>query len=241
MKFASFDLEIAKDYQEGDYDVPISCAACALDSPANGKVIKRWEGIPFMNETEARKIVDDLIEIRKNDYTIVTWNGCAFDFRVLANACKDHKYTFWCGNLAMHHIDLMFYVVCHRGHFLGLDKALVGNGIKTKTHEVTLKNGQTITDMSGGIAPQMWRDGEYEAVKTYLDGDVERTLELAKVVFDTNRLCWISNRGMLNRVYGQPKSVTECFLIQKPDTSWMTNPPKREGFVSWIPEWEKYL
>ena len=74
----------------------------------------------------------------------------------------------------------MLLVTFAKGWFLGLDKALKGAGIAGKVHELTLKNGEMLHDMNGGMAPKLWADGEHDAVLTYLRGDVEQTLALAQ-------------------------------------------------------------
>ncbi len=133
----------------------------------------------------------------------------------------------------------MLLVTFNKGWYLALDKALNGAGIGGKVHEVKLKNGKMLRDMDGGMAPKLWAEGEHEAVLTYLRGDVEQTLALAKNIQETCEIQWLSGRGKPQFVsVPQLLTVRECFNIPEPDVSWMDNPPQREGFVKWIPDWK---
>lgn len=62
-----------------------------------------------------------------------------------------------CGELAINHVDLMLLVTFNKGWYLGLDKALKGAGIAGKVHDVTLKNGEVLHEMNGGLAPSFGR------------------------------------------------------------------------------------
>ncbi len=147
-----------------------------------------------------------------------------------------------CGALALNHFDLMLLVTFTKGYFLGLDKALQGSGIKGKVKQVKLKDGSKLHDMGGGKAPELWAQGEHEAVLTYLRGDVQGLLELVEVVQRKKRMNWKSNRGNAQNIRVQkPLTVKACFSIPEPDVSWMSNPPRRQQFVDWIPDWERQV
>jgi hypothetical protein len=237
MKLISFDIEISKviDNFLGDLfkhsPLGISCAAVASET------VRFWQGAPQMTRAENQQMVRDLQEYRAAGYTIVTWNGCGFDFRLLA---EESGMVEECADLAIDHVDLMLLVTFNKGWYLGLDKALNGAGIGGKVHEVTLKSGETLRDMHGGMAPLLWAQGEEEAVLTYLRGDVEQTLALAKNIAQTREIRWLSGRGKPQSV-AVPKLLTvrECFSLPEPDVSWMDNPPTRESFVRWVPDWEQ--
>ena len=239
MKLISFDLEIAKllpaqvDNLFNHAPLGISCAAVAHDE------VKFWHGHPQLSREDNQKLVQDLMAYTADGYTFVTWNGCGFDFRVLA---QESGMVEECGELALNHVDLMLLVTFKKGWFLGLDKALKGANIAGKVHELTLKNGEMLSEMSGALAPKLWADGETDAVLTYLRGDVEQTLALAENVTETRKIRWTSGRGKPQSV-AVPRLLTvrECFDIREPDTSWMSNPPQREDFVEWIPDWERKL
>jgi len=241
IRLASFDLEIAKILPENvdnilDYaPLGISCAALAIEDQSD---VLFWQGVPQQTKRECQKLVWDLIDYTASGHTLLTWNGCNFDFRVLA---QESGMVEECGQLALNHVDLMFIVTCTKGWFLGLDKALSGAGISGKVKKLTLSNGER-SDMSGALAPTLWAKQEYNAVLTYLKGDVVQTLELAKTVQDSHAIHWVSGNGKPQSV-SVPRLLTvkECFSISKPDTSWMKDPPRRETFVEWIPNWEKRI
>ncbi len=86
MKFAAFDLEIAREMPEDLVDLRgyapmgITCAAVAF-SDAKDPVI--WQGIPCLTKLDADSVVRELQRLASSGYSIVTWNGCHFDFQVL--------------------------------------------------------------------------------------------------------------------------------------------------------------
>lgn len=141
-----------------------------------------------------------------------------------------------CAKLALTGIDMMLLVTFVKGYFLGLDKALIGAGLESKTHTVILKNGETLSEMNGAMAPALWRAGETEAVLTYLKGDVIQPLKLIHAIEREHFIKWTTNSGKPGSVF-VPKILTvqELFALPEPDTSWMTKAPKRLDFVSWIP------
>lgn len=233
-KFAAFDLEISKELPENCDDwrehspLGISCASMAF-SDARDPLI--WSGVPQMDLVGCKEMVNELEEISK-EYTIVTWNGCKFDFAVLA---EESKYLEKCKELATNHVDLMMIVTFTKGWYLGLDTALRGEGLEGKLKSVTLKDGTVIDNMSGAMVPSLWNAGEYDAVLAYLKEDVVPLVRLAEIVYKQNAIHWVS-RSRRPQVCRMDKlyTVKECFGIPAPDTSWMDNPPERLDFVSWM-------
>jgi hypothetical protein len=146
-----------------------------------------------------------------------------------------------CGELALNHIDMMLLVTFAKGWYLGLQKALEGPGLAGKLKTVELKDGTQIVDMAGAKAPQMWAAGEYDAVLAYLEQDVLQPLELAGDIAKTGSIRWLSNNGRPQTVNTDLKTVIECFSIPEPDTSWMSDPPTRDQFVSWIPDFKSKI
>lgn len=235
MKLAAFDLEIAAVVPDSVEDwaqlegLGISCAAAAFSDQAE---LRLWEGRPRLSREECQALVEQLLDYERRGYRLVTWNGCGFDFRVLA---EESQRWAECGQLALNHTDLMLMVTFTKGWYLGLHTALRGAGLEGKLHQVRLSDGTEIRDMDGSRAPELWADGEYEAVLSYLRQDVSQTLRLAESVIQRQQLEWISRRGTPQSIpVPRLLSVRECFEIPEPDTSWMTSPPRREQFVSWI-------
>jgi len=235
MNYAAFDIEIAKDLPENGrwQDVAplgITCAAIAF---SDGRKPQFYTGIPSMSRLDCQKLVRELEDL-SGQYRLLTWNGCGFDFAVLA---QESGLIEECARLALDHIDLMLTVTFTKGWYLSLEKALKGYGLKGKRKVVTLKDGTVLEDMHGEKAPRLWAAGEHEAVLTYLADDVGELIKLMNAVDKTGWIRWTSNSGKLQTV-SIPKSCTvqRCFDIPKPDTSWMSDPPTREQFVKWMPE-----
>jgi hypothetical protein len=239
VKFASFDLEIAKvlpaDVTDLKAHAPlgIACAAVALSDRPEPVF---WQGTPQLSAAEAGALVRDLQALVADGYTLLTWNGCNFDFWVLA---QESGLLHECGALALDHVDLMLIVTFTKGHFLGLERALKGAGLAGKKHVVKLNDGSVLTEMSGALAPALWAKGERQAVLEYLADDVTMPLKLAEVVARRKEIRWTSGGGKPQSCpVPQLYSVRECFWLPKPDTAWMSEPPKREQFVEWIPGWQ---
>lgn len=236
MKYATFDLEIANGFPDnGNWresaPLGITCAALGLTGKDEPKF---YQGVPSMPRAECQEMVRELQQVVKNGYVLVTWNGTAFDFAVLAEEAEMPRE---CAELALAHVDLMVIVTFKRGHFLGLQKALDGAGFPGKLHEVTLNDGTLLTDMTGKLAPRLWADGEYSAVLSYLREDVMPLLELSEWVARKKQIRWTSNKGYPNTVVIEKLyTVRECFNFPLPDTNWMkTDPPSRERFIEWMP------
>jgi hypothetical protein len=242
VKLAAFDLETAKLIPENATNLKqymplgITCAALAFSDRENVVI---WQGVPQLGEATCREIVASLKKAIEDGYTLLTWNGCSFDFAVLA---QESGLTEECGRLALEHVDLMLLVTFTKGHFLGLEKALNGAGLSGKAKTLRLSDGTLITNMSGALAPRLWAKGEYQAVLDYLRADVVQLLELARVIDLIGSIEWTSGSGRLQSV---PVSafypVKKCFEFPEPDVSWMDDPPSRDEFVDWIPNWRQRL
>jgi hypothetical protein len=236
VRLVAFDLEIANELPDGARDwrrigpLGITCAAAQGDSHS----LSFWQGRPRMTPAQCRELVQDLTQMVSAGHTLVTWNGCGFDFAVLA---QESGMVAECAELALYHIDMMLMVTFSQGFFLGLQKALLGAGLEGKRQVVTLSDGRIVKGMEGRLAPHLWKQGEYDAVLSYLEADVENTLALARHVQQEQVIRWTSGRGRLQAVhFDRLLTVRECFELPEPDVSWMTNPPRRRQFISWIPD-----
>ena len=127
----------------------------------------------------------------------MTWNGAGFDFRLLADETGRHAD---CARLAMASVDMMFQVLCERGHPLSLDAALKGAGLPPKMTEVTLRSGEPVAHQRRRSAAY-WQAGEYAAVAAYCAADAERTAALAAACQQSRQLAWVSQKGRPNQVY----------------------------------------
>jgi hypothetical protein len=233
MKLLSYDIEIYNDFPEDkEVDlheiIPSVAAICT-----NENDVQYFYDIPYMNKETGCKLVNLMIEYYKKGYIPFTWNGTGFDFKLLG------YYTGMieeCAKLALFGIDAMLLVTFNKGYYLGLDTALIGANLETKTHAVKLNNGTEISNMDGSKAPTMWREQEYDAVMTYLRGDVIQPLKLAEIIENKKKICWLSKSGKPMSVVTDLAIVKNLFKIPEPDTSWMDKAPTRKQFVDWMPK-----
>jgi len=244
MPYLAFDMEIATPVP-GDGDLlaskpGIACAAFIREGDTRPLVIFDPAKSPdlFVPATKAltqegaTRVLEELIAADDRGDTIVTWNGAGFDFRLLAD--ETGRPTD-CANLARHSVDMMFQILCDKGHPLALDTALSGMGLPGKIHSVTLADGRVV-EVDGRLAPNLWQAGEHEAVMIYCGGDVAGTLALALACRERKRLTWISRKGRPNHMALTKRwlTVEECLALPKPDTSWMTEPLRPEDVVAWM-------
>lgn len=243
MPFLAFDMEIAQPAPDGDLLAGrpgISCAAFVREGDAQPVVLfdpadaPQWydPATHAMNRAGATQVLDTLSAAVGRGDTIVTWNGAGFDFRLLADETGRHAD---CAHLARASVDMMFQVLCDRGHPLALGTALKGMAIPPKVHSVTLTGGRTV-EIDGAAAPRLWQQGEYRAVMAYCGGDVMGTLALAVECQRRQRLSWTSQRGRPSHMSLSSRwlTVEECLSLPQPDTSWMTNPIRREDVLQWM-------
>lgn len=238
-KYIAWDLELAntnipEDFSGGDLfqfaPMRVSCGAVAWKDGSEIKT-KRWWGEPETSKEELSKMLKFLEKFHDDGFTILSFNGVQFDFRVCAEATGEYNL---CKKLAMNHYDLMYDVFLHRGYFASLDSILKFHG-RSKKHEVTLKDGTVITDMSGGLAPRLWAKGEVDAVLEYLDGDVIELLNVMDIVDKRQKIEWYSQRGNYMKIATDLLLVGEGIKkIKKPNTAWMTDPVSREDTTKWM-------
>lgn len=232
-RYLAFDIEIAKVMTAGETDwkaqrpLGISCAATfdsADDKPMLWYSTDEATGLPMQSMTV--EDVQDLVcylryMANTQGYKVLTWNGLAFDFDILAEeSCgmSDH-----CVDLALNHIDMMFQVFALRGHYLGLGKASKGMGLAGKLNGV-----------NGADAPKLWSQGQQQQVLQYVAQDVRITLQVAQAVDQCKEIRWTSDKGRPNVVeIDRWLTVTESLRLPEPDTSWMDSPPTRAQLMAW--------
>ncbi len=138
-RYAVFDLETAADIPEGDEwqdHRPMGITCAALYAPELGEPVT-WHGVDGegeiagrMSREELALMARQLTGLRKQGFTIVTWNGLGFDFDVLA---EESGLGAKCRRLALEHVDMMFHVLCKLGYPLGLETAATGMKLAGKT------------------------------------------------------------------------------------------------------------
>ena len=230
-KYLAFDIEIAKVLPPGVYDLKdhrplgITCAATYI---GEGQPKLWYEqnpdgGVaPQMTQEQLVSLVAYLEEMVEAGYTLLTWNGCGFDFDILA---EESGQVQRCRKLAWNHLDMMFHFFCITGFPLSLDKAAKGMGLPGK-----------LAGMSGELAPRYWAEGKWAIVLEYVAQDVRTTMDVAKAAENMEELRWINNKGIPSAVSlaGGWLPVSEAVKLPLPDTSWMRTAWHRQKFVGWI-------
>lgn len=242
MKFASFDLELYTLIPEGEKDwwahapLEIACVGTARGDD-NGVLINTILLHPVgfsgcISQPVAQDVVRHLQGLVRKGYTIVTWNGASFDFRVLAEASLLHDE---CVELALNHWDMMLQVTVIAGHWLGLQKALCGASLPGKLEVVELSTGEKYYGMDGAAAPSLWQDGEYNAVLQYQEVDVQQELALAYEIHKHQIVWYCSTCGIRKILLGEPATVQDCLnMPERTPPHWVTNPPNKFEMVEWM-------
>jgi hypothetical protein len=231
-EYLAFDIETAAVLPDKMFDwrshrpLGISCAATLVADDAGPHV---WhgrtpEGTPAgrMQQQEARCLVEYLAKMANDGYSILTWNGLAFDFDILAEESGERDI---CKRLAWGHVDMMFQVFCRQGYRVALGRAAQGMKIPGKPE-----------GMSGIMAPRLWAEGHHQKVLDYVSQDVRITMQLAKKCEQCGQFRWVTQKGTRHWIDLSEGLLTakEAFCLPQPDTSWMQNPPSREEFIAWL-------
>ncbi len=227
MKYVLFDLETELIEGALDLDRYVPEITIAATLTGDGELALWFERGDdqsatgaLLSQESAQALVRYLEACTRDGYTIVTWNGAGFDFRVLTHASGMPDA---CTELAWGHIDMMFWLHCQRGFSVGLASAAQAVG-----------SGKT-AGMSGADAPRLWGAGRYEEVMQYVAQDVRALGAVYESAMRSHRLRWVNTRGMVSGADGTLASVREAYRLALPDTSWMSRAPwPREKFVGWM-------
>jgi hypothetical protein len=230
-RLLAFDIETAKDVPGEDFNWrphrPLGIA-CAATLPSDSNEVRLWhgktaDGAPSkqLTRADAESLVDYLVNMASDGFTILTWNGLGFDFDILA---EESGALAACRQCATNHVDMMFHIVCSLGYPVSLDHAARGMGLPGKP-----------PGMSGIKAPQLWGQGRYQEVLEYVAQDVRTVIAIARTAEQRRRFEWITRKGTKSTM-ALPRgwlAVREALQLPEPDTSWMTWPLKREHFMGW--------
>lgn len=226
-KYLALDLEISTPIPDGAQDWkqyrPFG-VACVVTKGSDHRYPLMWFQPGFgkqMAVTMLMQLALYLDTMIRKGYTVVTFNGCGFDFDVLQ---EEYPGGAW-HKLAMRHVDLFFHIFCVKGYSRGLDTLARGAGLPGKP-----------SGIDGAKAPQMWLDGRHHEVLDYCAGDVEMTLALTQMGEQHGCLVWDARSGGSDSVDLSDGwlTVEQAMRLPEPDTSWMTNPWKRSKFTGWI-------
>jgi len=241
-KFAGFDLETSgeaprTDSWDPEHPLGITCAAVVTSD----KKAKVWHGKAPEDENERlpdtmtpEEVVDMISALWKLcselGYILLTWNGAAFDFRVLAMATEDRMAQNRCRVMAKNHIDMFFAMYCSKGFGVGLKAAGLGQGL-----------GGKYQNMDGAVAVGWWQRErkEQSQVLKYVARDAQMTLQVYQAVMKRGYLAWTARSGRKNTWVpdlhdGQMLTPNQALELPAVDTGWMDTPPKaRESFLAW--------
>ncbi len=135
----AFDIETAKEVPGEDFNWrphrPLGIA-CAATLASDSSEVRLWygktkDGAPGsqMTRADAKSLVQYLVKMAGDGYTILTWNGLGFDFDVLA---EESGAAASCKQCALEHVDMMFHIVCSLGYPVSLESAARGMGLAGK-------------------------------------------------------------------------------------------------------------
>jgi len=231
-RYVAFDIETAKVLPESVTDLMdhrplgIACVAAVVSGQEDPVL---WYGANAgtpaaqMSQAEVCSMIEQFAAWADDGYTLLSWNGLGFDFNVLA---EESGLEEECARIALSHVDMMFHVVCELGYPVGLGKAAEGFGLPGKCG-----------GMTGSDAPVMWAQGRCADVLEYNLQDARLALAIALEAERRGELLWITRRGTVGRMPLSRgwHSVEEALQTPLPDTSWMSDPPTREDFTTWLP------
>ena len=258
-KIAAWDLEIHNEIPEGqrswtdNLPLGITCASvCYIEEDSDEPQHMTWWGGAAegevgdrMSPDECAGMLADLDALVAQGYTIFTWNGLSFDWRVLHAELADPVLQARVREHAFSHCDMMFQFFCDRGYPLGLDAVAKGMGMAGK-----------MEGMDGSLAPILWTGSQEDltqrnlfrwanmsleerrrVVIEYLEQDALTTCKVAERAGMLHRWNWTS-RSNRPQVYNISRwmTVREAMQIPLPDTSWMSRPMTRKNFYSWAEE-----
>ena len=233
-KYLAFDIETAKDIPGVDFNwkphrpLGITCIASQSTECDEPRI---WlthtdSGTPAlqMAQADVAAFVRFLSNAAADGFVPLSWNGLAFDFDIVA---EESGRVEECRTLARNHVDMMFHVVCVKGFRVAVNKAASGLGVEGK-----------LAGVEGIDAPRLWASGQYDVVTDYVAQDVRTTLAVALKSESQRSFAWMTQRGTISSM-PLPRgwlTVELAARLPLPDTSWMSDPPSRCDFMSWLRE-----
>ena len=232
-KFAAFDLETRRlvDNKKMGLEkgkLGVTCIGLMLSGQQSPEM---WFGeetdgqiADQMSRDHLNHFVDRLMTLSDDGFTIMSWNGLNFDFRVLA---AESGRVQDCQSLAIDHVDMMFNIFCDKGWPVAITQVASGMGLKGKT-----------LGMDGLEAVRIWTEQPHRRkdVVEYAAQDVQITLKLAELGHEQRLLRWRSQSGNLQqlKLLNGWLTCNEVDRGPEPDNSWMDNPIPRAYFKDWL-------
>jgi hypothetical protein len=229
-RFAAFGLipfSIASETASSTYRPPAVACAAIWTSDAHRPTY--WYGTgssdefsPQLQRRDVRRLVQRLGELVGSGYTLLTWDAMRSEWDLLASQSQDRVF---CRQLASQHVDMVFHVVCARGHRLSLEHAAYGM-------ELTLER----PDSHRTTALQRWSEKDCRAALEALSQHVRLTIDLAHVCQEQGLVAWESNSGRRTQLE-LPQgwlTVEQALQLPTPDVSGLDRPLCRKTFTAWM-------
>lgn len=230
----AFDIETASpaDDEHQNYHLGVTCAALAGINERGAffsdAVHSKWMNMDGryteMCPDECWGFAQRLAKAMSLGYTVVSWNGLGFDWRVLAEMAGPRHYA-GIAKLALVHTDPAFYMLCKLGYMAGLNAVAHGMGIDGK-----------MEGMDGLQAIAEWRHGDQQGVLDYVTQDARATLDVYLAILNAGEIRWITKKGKEKALALPGKYVPtaeQCLEYPVPRLGWM-KPWPREDFCGWI-------
>ena len=229
-RFAAFGLipfSMPSENPSSTYRPP--AVACAAIWTSDARRPTFWYGAsgvdefaPYLQRRDVRRLVQQLGELAGRGYTLLTWDAMRSDWDLLASQAQDRVF---CRQLASQHVDMVFHVVCARGHRLSLEHAAYGM-------ELTLER----PDAHRTTASQRWSEKNYRPALESLSQHVRLTIDLAHVCQEQGLVAWESQSGRRTQLE-LPQgwlTVAEALQLPTPDVSGLDRPLCRKTFTAWM-------
>ena len=239
----SFDLETAIPIPIGAGDPfragPLGISVAGFTSHVNREIYTHPNG--KMSRIASQALVYNMKDMSDNGYVFFTWNGTAFDFRVLAQESGMFEEVI---ELALGHCDMMMMVSLQTGEFVGLDRALAGNNLEGKRKTVILRDGTVIPNMNGHLFPTLWAQKEYGACLDYFVRDIDAEYELAREIIQKREVFYRTKPD----VEAKPRLISELTSVPlvtiptvrdmwewpEPNLDGIEHPARRTELVAWM-------
>jgi hypothetical protein len=171
-----------------------------------------------MNPRESREFLGMLADLAHDGYTLVTWDGMRRLWNGLAWASGDRVL---CRQLASAHVDMMFHLVCVRGHRLSLSRAAEEMGLSTVP-----------TDRRN----ELWQSGQWFTLLEHVAQDAQTTLKLAERCQLLGKMLWRAGSGQIASL-SLPEGwlcVNDALRLPTPDVAGLYRPASRRALTAWM-------
>jgi hypothetical protein len=199
--------------------VSMDCETSGLDSSAVVHVTSLYDGragtaVSFAESTHGPEFVGAALEACAAQRDVVTFNGCAYDYKVLARNAPDQAARKTAARLALTTRDILLNFACDTGYFSSLASFASATLGESKTSD-------------GAAAVDDWNAGRHAEVTAYCEHDAKLTLQLYTYACKWGRLERLTKAGRksvwaCSHVPLHPTTdALQAYAASPPDTAWM--------------------